>query len=426
MNKRLLLLMATVLNIPFSTMAASFEQLAMDKSNPQVIDCRASEFYNGWPEQGEKVGGHIPGAANFSASWLPMLSDEAISQQLNMRGLIADKATYLYGCPESQNELKNKLAQLGFKNVQTIEQPVSEYSKKLVALDNYEQLVSASWLANLISGKDVVAQPAGGFKVVAVAWGPPTKHLVSHVPGALYLNTNLLETEENNWNRVSADKLKSLLEEMGIRHDTTVILYDRNTIAAFRAANLFMYAGVKDVRVLDGGWSAWNQNGNPTEPLMNDEASPVDFGIDVPAKPEYAIDIPEAKQLLVDPEKSSLVSIRSWDEFTGTTSGYSYIEKAGRIKGSRWGHAGSDPYHMEDFHNPDGTMLSADLISKNWSEWGIHESQNVAFFCGTGWRASEAFFYAHVMGWKSVSVFDGGWYEWSMDDANPVEVGEPR
>jgi hypothetical protein len=46
----------------------------------------------------------------------------------------------------------------------------------------------------------------------------------------------------------------------------------------------------------------------------------------------------------------------------------------------RWGHAGSDSTHMEDFHNPDGTMRSADDIAALWRHDvrpahgpGIHE-----------------------------------------------------
>jgi rhodanese-related sulfurtransferase len=35
------------------------------------------------------------------------------------------------------------------------------------------------------------------------------------------------------------------------------------------------------------------------------------------------------------------------------------------------------------------------------------------FYCGTGWRASLAFFYAWLMGWEQIAVFDGGWFEWS-------------
>ncbi|WP_274542809.1 hypothetical protein, partial [Shigella sonnei] len=28
------------------------------------------------------------------------------------------------------------------------------------------------------------------------------------------------------------------------------------------------------------------------------------------------------------------------------------------------------------------------------------------------------------LGWKNVSVYDGGWYEWSSDPKNPVATGE--
>jgi thiosulfate/3-mercaptopyruvate sulfurtransferase len=30
------------------------------------------------------------------------------------------------------------------------------------------------------------------------------------------------------------------------------------------------------------------------------------------------------------------------------------------------------------------------------------------------------------MGWPRVSVFDGGWFEWSNDPANPIETGIPE
>lgn len=83
------------------------------------------------------------------------------------------------------------------------------------------------------------------------------------------------------------------------------------------------------------------------------------------------------------------VSIRSWPEFTGVTSGYSYIKPKGEIAGARGAITGSGYTHMEDFHNPDGTMRSADDIAAMWKTWNIQPEQHVAFYCGTGWRASK-------------------------------------
>jgi len=68
-------------------------------------------------------------------------------------------------------------------------------------------------------------------------------------------------------------------------------------------------------------------------------------------------------------------------------------------------------------------MRQADELETRWARSGISRHKHLVFYCGTGWRASEAWFYAWIMGWPSVSVFDGGWHEWSSDLSNPVLVG---
>ncbi len=108
-------------------------------------------------------------------------------------------------------------------------------------------------------------------------------------------------------------------------------------------------------------------------------------------------------------------------------SGYNYIGPAGRIAGDVWGNCGTDAYHMQHYRNLDNTMRPYPEITANWAEAGITEDKHVAFYCGTGWRASETWFYAHLMGWQRIAVYDGGWFEWSKDPANnPIETGEPE
>jgi thiosulfate/3-mercaptopyruvate sulfurtransferase len=65
-------------------------------------------------------------------------------------------------------------------------------------------------------------------------------------------------------------------------------------------------------------------------------------------------------------------------------------------------------------------MKPPQKISEFWAAEGIHSGQSVAFYCGTGWRASLAFYYAWLMGWERIAVYDGGWFEWSSDPRNPV------
>ena len=62
----------------------------------------------------------------------------------------------------------------------------------------------------------------------------------------------------------------------------------------------------------------------------------------------------------------------------------------------------SSPYHS--FEQPDQPIRHRPAL----------------FYCGTGWRASLAFFYAWLMNWERIGVYDGSWCEWSGDPANPV------
>jgi thiosulfate/3-mercaptopyruvate sulfurtransferase len=185
-----------------------------------------------------------------------------------------------------------------------------------------------------------------------------------------------------------------------------------------------IYSGVKDVRILNGGMASWITFGGDISTKEGVIRSVGGFGADIPQHPGLVIDIPGAKELLAS-ENGELVSIRSWEEFTGTVSGYNYIDKVGRIPGAIFGNCGSDAYHMENYRNFDHTMREYHEIANIWSKDGIVPEKHVAFYCGTGWRASEAFMHAYLMDWPKISVYDGGWLEWSSDPANPIETGIP-
>jgi thiosulfate/3-mercaptopyruvate sulfurtransferase len=196
-------------------------------------------------------------------------------------------------------------------------------------------------------------------------------------------------------------------------------------IGAIRNAFIMLYAGVKDVRILNGGFHAWQSEG--FEVSFVDEAKhPVaDFGATIPAKPKLAVDTPEAKQILAS-SNAELVCVRSYPEYIGEVSGYNYVKPKGRIPGAIFADCGSDAYHMENYRNFDHTTREFHEIAEIWINNGITPDKHLAFYCGTGWRGSEAWFNAWLMGWPNVSVYDGGWFEWSADPSNPYETGIPK
>ncbi|WP_343729274.1 rhodanese-like domain-containing protein [Duganella sp.] len=240
----------------------------------------------------------------------------------------------------------------------------------------------------------------------------------AHIPGAGYIDTNTIE-HAPLWVKVDDAELLAVLLAHGIRHDSTVILYGRNNLAAARVAQLLLYAGVSDVRLLDGGFHAWQAAGLPCEAGPARAAAPAkDFGAAFPGRPEYIIDTAQARLLLARAD-GILASIRTEAEHLGLTSGYNYISARGEIPGAHWARAGDngDVNSMSAYQQADGAMKPDADIEQQWRAAGITREHEVAFYCGTGWRASMAFFYAWLMGWPRISVYDGGWGTWSAEPA---------
>lgn len=287
------------------------------------------------------------------------------------------------------------------------------------ALVRWQQLVDPAALARSLA--TAPAPLPAGWRLFEVGFGALPDFLAAHIPGAAYIDTGELETPPL-WNKVSDAALTALLLRHGVRHDSTVILYGRNHLAAARAAHLMLYAGVADVRLLDGGFKAWLALGLPCSAgLARGHAPAADFGAVVPVHPEYLLDMAQTRRLhQADP--AALVSVRTWNEYIGKTSGYPYIPARGDIPGALWGRTfiDDDVNSMSEFHRADGSMADAHDIARMWAGASVDPARQAVFYCGTGWRASLAFLYAWLMGWEHISVFDGGWCEWSRDPDNPV------
>jgi molybdopterin synthase sulfurtransferase len=409
-----------------------------------IVDVRPLPAYNGWRTKGEDRGGHIPGAVAFPSAWLTSVDAAEVVRLLQSKGVVPGKEVVLYGdSADDISAVAHRLADLGHAAVRSYRWAdwSADEALPIERLPNFERLVHTEWLQQLLGGGRPEAAPAGRFLLFHVNFGVPEEYEEGHLPGALYLDTNRLENPVD-WNRRSPDELDEALRGLGITHDTTVILYGRDTegdanekwpgrragqIAATRAAMILRYCGVDDIRLLDGGYDAWVQAGNPLETTLREPTSVPSFGVRIPLRPEVIVDIDDAKQILSDPNDAALVSVRTWNEHIGQVSGYNYIGPAGRIAGDVWGNCGTDAYHMQHYRNVDNTMRAYPEIAANWEQAGITPDKWVAFYCGTGWRASETWFYAYLMGWQRIAVYDGGWYEWSRNPVdNPIEVGEPQ
>lgn len=413
----------------------------LNNKNCKIIDIRSVDAYNGWRLEGETRSGHIKNAKSLDYKWSKYMDWIEVVRSKNIR---PEHKIIIYGYNEKEiKEVSKLFLEAGYKDVNIytdfIDEWTSDESLPMENLERYKNIVPAVWLNNILKGNGSETYEGNKFVLVHAHYRNRDAYLSGHIPTAIDMDTLALESPET-WNRRSPEELKKAFEEHGISADSTVVVYgkfmfpDNNDefpgsaaghLGAIRLAMIMIYAGVKDVRVLNGGFQSWKDAGYkisiddvPKKPIK-------DFGAKIPANPEIIVDIDKAKRMIKSPN-ADIISVRSWEEYIGNVSGYNYIEKKGRIPGSVFGNCGTDAYHMENYRNVDHTIREAQETKEIWNEAGITKDKHLAFYCGTGWRGSEAFYNAWLMGWPKVSVFDGGWFEWSNDENNPFETGIPK
>ncbi len=310
------------------------------------------------------------------------------------------------------------------ENTQTEEQYTVEDETEetpVEAVDQKKVYVSPEWVQSVVNGEQAESE---NYIILECTWGElefDPAYEEGHIKGAYHMNTDYIE-EEVYWNVRNGEEITELMKKYGITKDTTVICYSDTAVnsADDRVAFVMLWAGVENVKCLDGGLVAWNSAGLELETGVNEPvATETEFGVTIPAHPEYILSYEDVMAKLED-ENFKLVSIRSQAEFLGETSGYSYIPKAGEPKGAIWGHdTDNGSYHK------DGVTVDTDVLAGYLAESGAALENELAFYCGTGWRAAIPFLLCYEEGMTNVSMYDGGWFVWQMHDELPVQVGDP-
>jgi thiosulfate/3-mercaptopyruvate sulfurtransferase len=286
-------------------------------------------------------------------------------------------------------------------------------------------LVSARWLKAALdrrSQPDRCAAPPTlndrRLVVVEASWGSLAKaeeYRSGHIPGAVHLDTDDLEDGYPRWRLRNPADLHRAIGRLGVSPDSAVVVYGDKLIAAARAWWVLKYAGVADVRLLDGGLRAWRAAGYPVETAV---VVPAEVEFVASVQTQWLAETPYLRARLAGDE-IWLADTRSRAEFEGRKSGYSYLDAVGRIPKS---------IHVEDaddgdehYRKPDGKLRPPAEILAMWKSRGIAAAhptrfdREVVFYCGSGWRSSVAFFYAWLLGFENMRNYSDGWCAWSTD-----------
>jgi thiosulfate/3-mercaptopyruvate sulfurtransferase len=192
----------------------------------------------------------------------------------------------------------------------------------------------------------------------------------------------------------------------GVSAGEPVVVYDDwGGHAAARCWWLLRYHGHEDVRVLDGGWGAWQRAGQPVETGGGPTVRPGDFTAEPGAMP--VVDAGTVRDVDV------LVDARAAERYRGETEPVDPV--AGRIPGA---------VNVPTASNLglDGRFRPVEELRAVYAEAGALDGGTVAAYCGSGVTAAHDVLALELLGVRA-ALYPGSWSEWVTDPARPVATG---
>ena len=209
--------------------------------------------------------------------------------------------------------------------------------------------------------------------------------------------------------------------EIGLTPDKTAIIYedayDSRYGGSCRGYWLLRYLGHDKVGILDGGYSAWNDEG-----LSVDAETVVSEPSEFVVKPnsEIIATISDMIDFVNNPGSVKLLDNRDKIEWIGKSSspyGVDYTPRKGRIKGAIW-------IEWYEFLERDGKIpyfKSKDKVLELCAQHDLHPEDDIIIYCFKGARASNTFVALKEAGFKNIRNYFGSWNEWSRDMELPID-----
>jgi thiosulfate/3-mercaptopyruvate sulfurtransferase len=258
--------------------------------------------------------------------------------------------------------------------------------------------------------------------VLDVRWtltgGGRVAYDAGHLPGAVFLDLDAdLAAPPGAGGRhplPDPGTLQVALRRCGLRTGHPVIVYDDGgappTGAAARAWWILRWAGLADVRVLDGGYAAWAATGGPT---TQTERTPAPGDVTVKPGSLPVVDATGAQAVAAD---GVLLDARVPARFRGESEPVDPV--AGHIPG-----AVSQP--AAETVDADGRLHPPARLRGLFADLGVREDQPVAAYCGSGVTAAQTVLALTVAGFQP-ALYVGSWSGWITDPSRPVATGEEQ
>jgi thiosulfate/3-mercaptopyruvate sulfurtransferase len=236
---------------------------------------------------------------------------------------------------------------------------------------------------------------------------PKDQYEAGHIPNAIWV-------DHDDWSKTfardqDASRWQKLIGELGITPDTHVVLYDNHsTNRAARLWWILRYWGIKDVKLLNGGWKSWSAaGGSTTKEVPKVEA------VEITLSPHPERLATKAQLLKAIPKHDfQIIDARSESEYCGEAN---TAKRNGAIPGAvhkEW---------TEVIDKQTQRFKSPEELSKLFKEAGIDLNRSSVTYCQSGGRAAVMAFTLELMGMNSVRNYYKSWSEWGNANDTPIE-----
>jgi len=232
-------------------------------------------------------------------------------------------------------------------------------------------------------------------------------YAAGHLPGAHYfdLNQDLSAPVGKHGGRHPFPDIHQLVDKLrtaGVNQDSLIVAYDDQRFAfAARLWFLCRFLGHTNIKLLDGGFTAWKNAGLPVTQTLPPAAEK--GNLQPHLKTEWLVDYAAVKHISqTEHANVNLIDSREEARYLGLQEPIDPI--AGHIPSAE-----NLPWITAVDAN--GHFLSAEEQAKRWERFAPQEKDTI-IYCGSGVTACVNLLSLATLGIESAKLYAGSWSDW--------------
>ena len=279
--------------------------------------------------------------------------------------------------------------------------------------DQKDVFVTPQWLADHLLDPHVVPVEAS-FYLPDEGRDADALFRQGHIPGAARFDVDAVADHSINLPHMlpDAETFARMVGTLGIGDGDTLVIYDAtDLLGGARAWWMFKHYGARDVRMLEGGWRAWQASELPVE---QGESRRTLQAFSTQSLTRKVVDAEAVRE--ISESGGQLVDARAATRFAGSVPEPRAGLRSGHIPGAR-----NVPWR--EIVDGNGRLRTPDEIAAAFRNAGIDVDKPICVSCGSGVSAAVLLLGLEQLGIQDGVLYDGSWSEWGGRADLPIEIG---